>query len=64
MTDRSSLESLPYVLTAKKPVPWIGIIFNVPFCSQIIMDIGITWIVCILTTELPTYLKNILHFDT
>nr|CAD7578221.1 unnamed protein product [Timema californicum] len=52
------------VAIAKNPVPWIGIIFNLPFCAQIIMDIGSTWIMFTLTTELPTYLKNILHFDT
>nr|CAD7264187.1 unnamed protein product [Timema shepardi] len=52
------------VAIAKNPVPWIEIISNAPFCAQIIMDVGSTWIMFTLTTELPTYLKNILHFDT
>lgn len=44
-------------------VPWRSILTSTPFLVVIVAHIGHNWGFYCLLTELPTYLKNIQHYD-
>lgn len=44
-------------------VPWHSILTSVPFLVVVVSHIGHNWGFYCLLTELPTYLKNVQHFD-
>lgn len=44
-------------------VPWHSILTSVPFMIVIVTHVGNNWGFYCLLTELPTYLKNIQHYD-
>ncbi|XP_063223240.1 putative inorganic phosphate cotransporter isoform X2 [Bacillus rossius redtenbacheri] len=46
------------------PLPWLQMIKCKPLWAHISAVVGITWIKFIFTTELPTYLKKMLHYNT
>jgi len=50
--------------TKKLPLPWRSIITSVPCWATLIATLGNNWAFYMILTELPIYLKNILHFDT
>ncbi|XP_022239379.1 putative inorganic phosphate cotransporter [Limulus polyphemus] len=45
------------------PIPWRNILTSLPVWMLIVTHFGQDWGFSILLTELPTYMKNILHFD-
>lgn len=45
------------------PIPWKAVFTSLPFWAILIADVGNSWGFYTLLTELPTYLKNIQHFD-
>ncbi|KAK3885844.1 hypothetical protein Pcinc_009971 [Petrolisthes cinctipes] len=45
------------------PIPWRHILTSMPFWAIFVVHIGQNWGFYTLLTELPTYMKNILHFD-
>eukprot|EP00088_Acartia_fossae_P010328 TRINITY_DN15141_c0_g1_i3.p1 TRINITY_DN15141_c0_g1~~TRINITY_DN15141_c0_g1_i3.p1 ORF type:complete len:555 (+),score=53.77 TRINITY_DN15141_c0_g1_i3:130-1794(+) len=45
------------------PVPWRHILTSVPMWALVFTHIAQNWGFYTLLTELPTYMKNILHFD-
>nr|CAD7575682.1 unnamed protein product [Timema californicum] len=45
------------------PVPWLKIITSKPVWAAISITMGTSWISFTLSSELPTYLRNILHFN-
>ncbi|XP_047106275.1 sialin-like [Schistocerca piceifrons] len=60
------LSSLGEELNAKKvapPVPWLQLLTSVPVWTAIIFHTGTAWTMFTLLSEMPTYLKTVLHFD-
>ncbi|CAL8095520.1 unnamed protein product [Orchesella dallaii] len=47
----------------KVPTPWRAILTSMPFWAILVGHIGHAWGLYTLLHELPTYLKNMLHFD-
>ena len=45
------------------PVPWGRIFTSIPVWALVITHMAQNWGFYTLLTELPTYMKNILHFD-
>ncbi|XP_042861744.1 sialin-like isoform X2 [Penaeus japonicus] len=45
------------------PVPWHSILTSTPFLVVIVTHVGNNWGFYCLLTELPTYLKNMQHYD-
>ncbi|XP_069690986.1 sialin-like [Periplaneta americana] len=68
---RISQEEKNYIVSELKastdeeidPVPWFDILTSGPVWAAIGMSCSTTWITFTFLTELPTYTKNILHFD-
>ncbi|KAJ9590663.1 hypothetical protein L9F63_016291, partial [Diploptera punctata] len=50
-------------LGEKRKTPWKSILLCVPMWAILITQCGMSWIFYTELTELPTYMKNILHFD-
>ncbi|XP_063223221.1 sialin-like [Bacillus rossius redtenbacheri] len=48
----------------KLPVPWLQMATSPPVWAYLTMSISITWLAFIFMTELPTYLKRMLHYST
>ncbi|XP_063222063.1 sialin-like isoform X2 [Bacillus rossius redtenbacheri] len=48
----------------KLPVPWIQIAKSPPVWAFLSMSVSITWLSFMFMTELPTYLKRMLHYST
>ena len=46
-----------------RKTPWKSIFLCVPMWAILITQCGMSWIFYTELTELPTYMKNILHFD-
>nr|CAD7264956.1 unnamed protein product [Timema shepardi] len=68
---RISEEEKKYILSSmtkehrvKFPVPWVKMVSSLPVWAHVSMDIAVVWLSFMLGTELPTYLKNILHYNT
>ncbi|CAG2062494.1 unnamed protein product [Timema podura] len=68
---RISEEEKKYIISSMKkehhvkfPVPWVKIVSSLPVWAHVCMDIAVMWLSFMLGTELPTYLKNILHYNT
>lgn len=47
----------------KLPIPWRAVLTSVPFWALMVTHFGQNWGFYTLLTEMPSYLKNILHFD-
>ncbi|CAN7999053.1 unnamed protein product, partial [Ixodes hexagonus] len=47
----------------KLPIPWRAVLSSLPFWALMLTHFGQNWGFYTLLTELPSYLKNILHFD-
>ncbi|KAM7292521.1 putative inorganic phosphate cotransporter [Ixodes scapularis] len=47
----------------KLPIPWRAVLTSLPFWALMLTHFGQNWGFYTLLTELPSYLKNILHFD-
>nr|CAD7404406.1 unnamed protein product [Timema cristinae] len=70
---RISLQEKTYILSglrkdlekkkSKVLVPWCRMLTSVPVWAGIYMNFGLTWVLYTLLAQLPTYTKNILHFD-
>lgn len=45
------------------PLPWLKFLTCVPLWAILITQCGNSWMFYVQLTELPTYMKNILHFD-
>ncbi|CAG2062003.1 unnamed protein product, partial [Timema podura] len=70
---RISLQEKTYILSglrkdlekqkSKVLVPWGRMLTSVPVWAGIYMNFGLTWVLYTLLAQLPTYTKNILHFD-
>nr|CAD7405757.1 unnamed protein product [Timema poppensis] len=70
---RISLQEKTYILSglrkdlekqkSKVLVPWCRMLTSVPLWAGIYMNFGLTWVLYTLLAQLPTYTKNILHFD-
>ncbi|XP_076064319.1 putative inorganic phosphate cotransporter isoform X2 [Oratosquilla oratoria] len=45
------------------PIPWYHILTSMPFWAIVVSHFGHNWGFYMLLTELPTYLKTILHFN-
>jgi len=45
------------------PVPWKSILCSIPVWALVVTHMAQNWGFYTLLTELPTYMKNILHFD-
>lgn len=45
------------------PVPWHSILTSTPFVVVMVTHVGNNWGFYCLLTELPTYLKNMQHYD-
>jgi len=48
----------------KMPVPWKSIATSVPFWALLVANVSNSWGFYMMLTELPIYMKTILHFDT
>lgn len=45
------------------PTPWFKIFTSIPVWAIVVGHVGHTWGLYTLLTELPTYMKTVLHFD-
>jgi len=48
----------------KAPIPWMSILTSKPFWALLLSNVSNNWGFYLLLTELPAYMKNILHYDT
>lgn len=44
-------------------VPWVSILTSRPVWAYILFDMSFAWTNYMMLSDLPTYLKNVLHFD-
>ncbi|XP_018323710.1 putative inorganic phosphate cotransporter isoform X2 [Agrilus planipennis] len=47
----------------KLPIPWKPILRSVPLWGLVICQIGHDWILFAMVTDLPTYMRSVLHFS-
>ncbi|KAG8226041.1 hypothetical protein J437_LFUL005402 [Ladona fulva] len=47
----------------KLPIPWRHILTDIHVWTGMIFHMGTGWVVYTMLTELPTYMKKVLHFD-
>jgi len=47
----------------KIPIPWLSILTSIHFWAILVAHVGQNWGFYVLLTELPTYMKTVLHFD-
>ncbi|XP_071455405.1 sialin-like [Hetaerina americana] len=45
------------------PLPWMSILTDIPVWTAIIYQWAAGWVVYTMLTDIPTYMKNVLHFD-
>ncbi|XP_067000939.2 sialin isoform X2 [Anabrus simplex] len=56
-------DSGPSKKTKQAAVPWRKILTSPPVWAGILMQTGSAWVLYTLLSDLPTYLKNVLHYD-
>ncbi|XP_054287826.1 putative inorganic phosphate cotransporter [Macrosteles quadrilineatus] len=45
------------------PTPWVGMLTSLPLWGTLIAQIGHDWGIISIVTELPKYMKDVLHFE-
>ncbi|CAG2067413.1 unnamed protein product, partial [Timema podura] len=44
-------------------VPWVKILLSAPVWAVVAVNISVNWVSSTLQTELPIYMRNLLHFN-
>lgn len=45
------------------PTPWRKVLTSMPVWANVIAQVAHCWVIYTLLTEMPTYMKTVLHFD-